>query len=72
MADCECLSKCIFFNDKMANKPSTAEMYKGRYCKGDNTHCARHQVFKALGPGKVPTDLFPSQEDRVQKIIAAG
>lgn len=72
MADCECLNKCIFFNDKMANKPGTAEMYKSKYCKGDNTHCARYQVFKALGREKVPADLFPSQENRVEKIVAGG
>ena len=37
MADCECLAKCPFFNDKMANMPSMAEMMKNRYCRDEFT-----------------------------------
>ena len=72
MADCKLLSGCIFFNDKMSNKPGTAEIFKKKYCKGDNSECARFMVFKALGRQKVPSNLYPNQIDRVQEIIAAG
>ena len=72
MADCELLEKCIFFNDKMANMPATADMFKDRYCKNDNSECARYMVFKALGREKVPPNLFPNMKDKVQAIIAAG
>ena len=71
MADCECLPKCPFFNDKMANKPATANMMKNQYCHGDNTGCARHQVKVAAGSENVPGDLFPGQTDRVPGILAA-
>ena len=57
---------------KMSNKPGTAEMIKKKYCKGDNSDCARFMVFEALGRQKVPSDLFPSQTDRAREIIAAG
>ena len=69
MADCECLPTCIFFNDKMKNKPASAEQFKRNYCRGDNKDCARFQVFQALGKENVPTDLFPNQPDRAKKII---
>lgn len=72
MADCECLPKCPFFNDKMANRPATAQIMKDRYCLGDNSLCARHQVFKTVGSQYVPADFFPSQVDRVASIIAAA
>jgi len=72
MADCECLATCIFFNDKMANMPGTADLYKARYCKKDNANCARYMVFKAVGKTKVPTDLFPNDVEKVKGIIAAG
>ena len=72
MADCECLPTCPFFNDKMANKPGMAEMYKKKYCLGDNTDCARHMVMKELGKPKVPADMFPNQKDLACKILAAG
>lgn len=69
MANCEVVSGCIFFNDKMANKPATAEIYKKRFCQGDNSECARYLVFKSKGKGNVPADLFPNQIDRAKEII---
>jgi hypothetical protein len=71
MAECEILSTCVFFNDEMANMPATAAIYKERYCQGDNLTCARYLVFKAVGRLKVPSDLFPPEEKRAKKIIAA-
>ncbi len=72
MADCPCLPKCIFFNDKMANMPQAAEQMKTRFCKGDNSGCARYMVFAKLGREKVPTDLFPRHVDRAKEILAGG
>ena len=72
MADCECLNGCPFFNDKMADKPAITESYKRQYCRGDNTECARHMVFKSLGRPRVPADMFPNQKDRALKLIAQG
>jgi len=72
MAECEVLSACPFFNDTMANMPGTAAAFKRKYCQGDNATCARYMVLKAIGKPKVPADLFPNQEDRARKIIAAG
>ncbi len=70
MEGCECLPRCIFFNDKMQDKPATADMMKKRYCLGNSDLCARHKVFKVLGGAKVPGDMFPNQLDRAEKILA--
>jgi len=70
MADCELLASCIFFNDKMANYPTTAQFLKNVYCKGDNFACARYVVFKALGRERVPMDLFPHNIDRARELVA--
>lgn len=72
MAECECLPKCPFFNDRMADKPATAAIMKKSYCLGDSTNCARHVVFLKLGSASVPADLFPSQIDRVPGILAVA
>jgi hypothetical protein len=72
MADCELLQGCIFFNDKMQNMPDIAESMKKKYCRGDNSMCARYMVFKVLGGDKVPADLYPGQTDRVDKILAGS
>jgi hypothetical protein len=69
MADCECLPKCPFFHDKMENMPSMAEMLKERYCKGDWSACARHQIFETLGRENVPSDLFPNQQDVAAEML---
>jgi len=72
MADCECLAGCIFFNDQMKGLESITTLMKSRLCQGDNSACARHMVFKALGKPRVPPDLFPNEVDRAQALIAAG
>jgi hypothetical protein len=69
MADCICLLTCPFFNEKMANMPSIKDMYKKNFCKTDNSGCARYMVFKALGKGNVPSDLYPNQVEKVKGII---
>lgn len=71
MAECECLPKCPFFNDRMANKPATAQMMKNQYCLGDSTDCARHQVKVAVGSENVPADLYPAQTEKVKAVLAA-
>lgn len=69
MADCEMIAKCIFFNDKMENKPATANMMKEKYCKGSFKECARYNVCKRLGKEKVPLDLYPSQHDKATELV---
>ena len=72
MAECELSKTCIFFNDKMAGMPSTAEIFKNLYCKGESQNCARMIVVKALGREKVPADLFPNQAEKAVAIVKAG
>jgi hypothetical protein len=72
MADCVCLATCIFFNDKMAHMPGLADLYKRNYCRGDNSQCARYRVYKAKGRDKVPADLFPTETDRAETILAGA
>ncbi len=69
MAECEFLARCPFFNDKMANMPSTANLLKNKFCKGDFTKCARYMIAKTLGREKVPPDLFPNEIDKAKKIL---
>lgn len=72
MAECEVLNTCPFFNDKMTEMPATANALKNRYCKGDNSKCARYMVLKALGKAKVPADLSPDKFEKAREIISAG
>jgi hypothetical protein len=69
MSQCELLETCIFFNNHMANMPSTSDVYKKMYCRNDFEKCARHMIVQALGRGTVPSDLFPNQADRANSII---
>jgi len=70
MAQCELLATCIFFNDKMANYPSTAEFLKKKHCLSDPESCARMMIVRELGRPSVPGDLFPHDLDRARKILA--
>ncbi len=67
--DCELLPTCAFFNDRMANTPATAGIFKQGYCRGEFSTCARFMVFKAIGREKVPIDLFPNQQERARTLI---
>ncbi len=69
MAECECLPQCPFFHDRMSAMPTMADIFKARYCLGENFHCARHKVFETLGREHVPRDLFPNQLERALEII---
>lgn len=69
MADCELLGTCIFFNDKMATMPGITNLMKSRYCRGDNSQCARYMIFQRLGRDSVPGDLAPNDVERAKKII---
>lgn len=69
MSDCECIAKCPFFNDKMPNMPLTIKIYKQKYCRDNNSNCARYIIFKALGKEKVPEDLYPTHITRIQEIL---
>jgi len=69
MAKCELVETCIFFNDQMANMPSTSAVYKKIYCVQDWDTCGRYIIFKAIGRENVPKDLFPNHSDRATAII---
>lgn len=70
MANCELTEACIFFNNNMANMPSTSEAFKKNYCEADFEKCARHMIVQAVGRGQVPSDLYPNQTDRARTFIA--
>ncbi len=69
MAECECLQGCPFFNDRMNEKPATANLMKKNYCLGDFNSCARHIIFQKLGKEAVPANLYPSQIEIAQKLL---
>ena len=71
MVECELLDSCIFFNDKMAEMPATAEMMKNRLCRSNKLGCARYMVYQHLGRPKVPFDLYPNDIERAKLIISS-
>lgn len=68
--ECECLSTCPFFHDRMRRMPTTTMVLKQRYCEGDWASCARCMVVKALGRDSVPSDLYPDQQRRAAELIS--
>ena len=69
MTDCEKLTACMFFNDELVNMPTASDMMKQLYCRWDFTKCARYKVAIVLGKNKVPSDLFPGDSLRADKIL---
>lgn len=71
MSECLLLRTCAFFNVQLSEMPATAAAIKNRYCLGDNTRCARYQVYQAVGRTRVLPWLLPNQAHKVAAIIAA-
>jgi hypothetical protein len=65
--ECEKLSKCPFFNQRMNNMPAVADMMKKKYCLSEKAECARYQV-SAAGL-EVPHDLFPHDTERARELL---
>lgn len=72
MADCKSLATCPFFNDKMPDDQGLGAIYKKKYCQTDSAKCARFMVSSALGSSKVPTNLYPNQQDKAKELITKG
>lgn len=67
---CERYPGCIFFNDKMATMPETADATKDQFCRGDYPACARY-ILQSIWKIKAPEDMYPYQMARAQAILDA-
>jgi hypothetical protein len=72
MAECVNFSKCRFFVENMKNSPSTSAMIQNNYCRGKFQECARNMIFEKLGESHVPSDLSPSESERVAEILKSS
>ena len=70
MGECDRLSTCIFYTERMDEMPPCAELLKLRYCLGDFEHCARHRVELKLGSTCVPRSLLPDDSALADRIVA--
>lgn len=72
MEECPLFHACPFFNDQEAQPPRFAVLFKIRYCMHDYEHCARFLVGKKIGFERVPLDLLPGENERIEQLLAAG
>lgn len=70
VTDCVCLPKCPFFLDKMSNMPAMADIYKDKYCRTDSSDCMRYMVYRKMGAGQVPVNLFPNDRAQAEAFLA--
>jgi hypothetical protein len=66
---CELVKGCIFFNTLDSK---AVDALKEIYCEGNPLLCARRQVANAIGRERIPKDLNPNHDYRVQGIIEAN
>lgn len=70
MKDCELLQRCPFFNNRLTEMPSMAELFKKKYCKNDWASCARYMIRKQIGIEHMPENLWPNQQSKAEALIA--
>ena len=69
MADCELLRDCLFYDKRIPVDDILWSHFVKLYCKGNYRKCGRYMVATALGPERVPTDLFPNMDITASNII---
>lgn len=70
MTECDKLTTCIFYTDRMDDMPAAAELMKMKYCLGEFEICARHRVEARLGSTCVPKSLCPEESALADRIVA--
>jgi hypothetical protein len=70
MSSCEYIQECpLFNNSNVRNMTELIEELKAAYCLGEQTQCARYNVFKALGKKAVPELMLPTQYAWAKQIL---
>ncbi|MBP2654885.1 MAG: hypothetical protein H6Q73_2454 [Firmicutes bacterium] len=64
---CERSEACPFFS-RITKGDELEKMYRGNFCYGMFTRCARYVVLKVCG--KVPNDLYPNMHDEATKLCS--
>jgi hypothetical protein len=67
--DCENLSGCPFYKNKMPVDKGLGELQKMKYCEENKALCARYKVASSIGKENVPFDLYPHMVVRANKVI---
>jgi hypothetical protein len=67
--NCEKLSACPFYNDKMPIDQGLGKLIKKKYCENDKTKCARYYVSTTVGKEHVPQNLYPNMYEEAEKIV---
>jgi hypothetical protein len=63
MTECDLISTCLFFNDKVPDMPTTANYLKEKYCQGTFADCCRYRIYRRHGRNNVPRGLFPNDDE---------
>jgi len=68
---CEWTDICPFFGCEVGFSPDLNRTMRERYCLGDNSECARMEIFDLLPMTRIPEDLIPSDRVRVAELVKA-
>jgi hypothetical protein len=68
VGECKFIKRCKFFESVLKDKPSTAELFRARYCKGGYRECARYIAYNDMGIKKLPDNLFPNQTEKLKTL----
>ncbi|MDA3811075.1 MAG: hypothetical protein PF518_12200 [Spirochaetaceae bacterium] len=70
MNTCELMNSCPFYNEKMDHSSEITAELKEKYCNSNNLNCSIYMVINSLGADKIPSDLLPSEKERVYILLA--
>jgi len=72
MPICELIDSCAFYNRELRISSERQEAYIKRFCKFDQSQCARFKVYKTLGKEKIPSGMLPNQFEMASGLIRAN
>lgn len=69
MTRCTWTDACPFFSDEVGYSLELQAQMRGEFCMGDNSHCARFRSLAFLPLNHIPTDLMPTDHERLTQLI---
>lgn len=69
MRTCEYTHTCPFFAADVGYSPDLNDTMRAKYCLGEKEKCARYLAAQAIGSDKVPGDMLPTDELRLQEVL---
>ena len=66
---CDKFETCKMFSEYLSQTSSLVSSFQQKFCRVNNTECARYILLEKVGSKEIPIDLFPNERSRALSIL---